>query len=191
MRDAVGKGTQGFKLRPQSKQPLAARQRGAALRCNDVRGSTQDILCMGEGGREMMPSAAPSTSAEGRGKEDALGGGDQGIRARESRGTLVGLKILSSVPHIRPHDHTNPLYLQPVLHGSMQLLRCADAPLHARLLQRHKAELVQFLQALQGGEGKGRKGGLGVGFSGTEGGRRKKVRGSEGVSSIQSPTPPR
>ena len=141
----------------------------------------------------MMSAAAPSTSVEGRREGDALGGGtgdhckrEQRIYKREGH-----LRASKSCPQSHTSVYTTPLYLQPVLHGSMKLLRCADAPLHARLLQRHKAELVQFLQALQGGEGKGRKGGLGVGFSGTEGGRRKKVRGSEGVSSIQSPTPPR
>ena len=62
-----------------------------------------------------------------------------------------------------PHDHLTllrgdtpthpPPYLQPVLHGGMQLLCRPDAALHAGPLQGHETELMKLLETLWGEQG--------------------------------------
>ena len=53
-----------------------------------------------------------------------------------------------SFPSARPCSLCDA-HLQPVLYRRVQLLRRPDAPLHAALLQRQEAQLMQLLQRLR------------------------------------------
>lgn len=64
-------------------------------------------------------------------------------------------------PSYRPPSFQSVAHLQPVLYRRVQLLRRPDAPLHAALLQRQEAQLMQLLQRLHGGQSQRGPGGSG------------------------------